>query len=337
MLPEEDEILAASEVSGLRNIYERLKSARSKKALAKRGHLLETLVMRLLQISGGWSQVVRCEKTASGELDVFGVYKNTDFVFEVKWTKEKTGRPILQKFESLLSHKSNVYGVLITIGKQTGEAAEWAKKANSRGNVIVLFDGHDIEAILDGKIHFNYLLEKRLHNAKFNQQSQEPSIEACITQFQQNGGNVLFRDGSTMVNDCKACNLFGGRQQILIRMTRLMRYELLKVDEHKIPVLANQLGLSDKALFRILEQTECVDVEMFERIASISGLCIQEALGSPNFNDETKKYWHERYSQKSPLVITGVTGDCVSIPAASAITLEMYVTLVAIAELKSNR
>jgi len=131
----------------------------------------------------------------------------------------------------------------------------------------------------------------------------------------------------------EACNLFGGRGQILKRMTELARYELLKLPHQEIPLLAQQLDLPSETLFAILKRESDVDVRTFERIAHVMDLSIQEALGRPHFNDETREYWYRQYSQEAPLRLVGATGGDVSIPAANALTLDMYVTLRAIADI----
>ena len=201
MLPIEDQILICTNLAELKKAYENLKSTHSKKYAASRGHALETLVLKLLQISGGWERLSKRVSTASGELDLFGVYGRYDFVFELKWTDSKASRPTLQKLESVINNKPNVCGVLISISNQTKGTRDWGRIANSRGNQIVLLDARDLEAVLNEQIPFNYLLEKRLHNARFNFNPQEPNIESAIADFQAYKAHLLFTDPRTLIDE----------------------------------------------------------------------------------------------------------------------------------------
>ena len=131
-----------------------------------------------------------------------------------------------------------------------------------------------------------------------------------------------------------ACSLFGGRNLIIRNMTELARYALLKLENDDIPMLAQQLDLASETLFAILGREKPIDINIFYVLAPHMDFCVQDALGKPHFTDENRKYWHHQYLTK-PIKFVASTGGF-SIEAANTLTLEMYVTFRAIAELTAD-
>ena len=89
----------------------------------------------------------------------------TDYLFEAKWQEYPTNASDLDAFAGKISRKlDNTLGLFLSINGYSEEAV----KIHSRGrSTILLMDGTDLMAVLEGRIDFvTLLIRKRRHAAQ---------------------------------------------------------------------------------------------------------------------------------------------------------------------------
>jgi len=96
------------------------------------------------------------------QIDGAFTFDNTDYLFEAKWQQEPVGIKELDGFSGKLTRKlENTLGLFISINGFSEDAV----KAHSSGRrLMILMDGSDIMAVIEGRIDLiELLLRKRRH------------------------------------------------------------------------------------------------------------------------------------------------------------------------------
>lgn len=125
-----------------------------------RGYKLEKIVRELFEL---FDLDPKASFKIEGEqIDGAFTFDNIDYLFEGKWQKELAGTSDLDAFKGKLERKlDNTLGLFLSING----FSEGAVKAQSRGRgLMILMDGADLMAVLDGRIDLKrMLLRKRRH------------------------------------------------------------------------------------------------------------------------------------------------------------------------------
>lgn len=89
----------------------------------------------------------------------------TDYLFEAKWTEHQLGSDVLDSFKGKVGRKlDNTLGLFLSINGFSRDAINLHSAGRS---TILLMDGMDLMAVLDGRIGFDLLLTfKRRHAAQ---------------------------------------------------------------------------------------------------------------------------------------------------------------------------
>ena len=96
------------------------------------------------------------------QIDGAFTFDNTDYLFEAKWQQEPVGIKDLDGFSGKLARKlDNTLGLFLSINSFSEDAV----KAHSSGRrLMILMDGSDLMAIIEGRIDLiELLLRKRRH------------------------------------------------------------------------------------------------------------------------------------------------------------------------------
>ncbi|RKL63349.1 hypothetical protein DXT63_07140 [Thermoanaerobacteraceae bacterium SP2] len=104
-------------------------------------------------------------KIQGEQIDGAFTFENTDYLFEGKWQKELVGIQELDAFSGKLSRKlDNTLGLFLAVNGFSEDAV----KAHSTGRrLMILMDGSDLMAVLEGRIDLiQLLLRKRRHAAQ---------------------------------------------------------------------------------------------------------------------------------------------------------------------------
>lgn len=130
-----------------------------------------------------------------------------------------------------------------------------------------------------------------------------------------------------------ACELFGGRDAILRRMTKLVRNNLLKNSMEFIVGLEKDLSLPSGSLNDIATRGEIVDLDLFERLSGPLGILFHEALGSPVFDGQERDYWENEHINQPLLIASALGGTLMGHKEITSVELEFYVGLRVLSEL----
>lgn len=126
----------------------------------KRGYSLERLMKDLFELFD--LDPKASFKVVGEQIDGAFTFEGTDYLFEAKWENEPTGTQDLDALSGKLSRRlDNTLGLFLSVNGFSGDAV----KAHSTGRrVIVLMDGSDLMAVLEGRIDLiQMLLRKRRH------------------------------------------------------------------------------------------------------------------------------------------------------------------------------
>lgn len=129
----------------------------------KRGYELEKLLVRLFDLFD--LDPKASFKIMGEQIDGAFSFDNIDFLFEAKWTDKQVQAKELDSLAGKLSRKlDNTLGLFLSINGYSDEAVN----AHSSGRrLLLLMDGSDIMAVLEGRIDLkDLLLRKRRHAAQ---------------------------------------------------------------------------------------------------------------------------------------------------------------------------
>jgi hypothetical protein len=101
-------------------------------------------------------------RLAGEQIDGAFTFDNIDYLFEAKWQREPVGLQDLDAFNGKLSRKlENTLGLFLSINGFSEDAV----KAHSTGRrLMILMDGSDLMAVIEGRIDLiQLLLRKRRH------------------------------------------------------------------------------------------------------------------------------------------------------------------------------
>jgi len=124
----------------------------------KRGFQLEHVIRELFEL---FDLDPKASFKITGEqIDGAFTFEGTDFLFEGKWQKEPVGAGDLDSLASKLRRKlENTLGLFLSIN---GFSEDGVKAHTSGRRLILLMDGSDLMAVLEGRIDlFQLLLRKR--------------------------------------------------------------------------------------------------------------------------------------------------------------------------------
>jgi restriction endonuclease Mrr len=122
-------------------------------------------------------------KITGEQIDGAFTFENTDYLFEAKWTKELIAIDDLDAFAGKLSRKlENTLGLFLSINGFSEDAI----KAHTTGRkLMILMDGSDLMAILEGRIDLMVLLYRKKRFA-----AQTGNIYLRIHEIMQNVDNI---------------------------------------------------------------------------------------------------------------------------------------------------
>ena len=126
----------------------------------ERGYSLECLMRNLFEL---FDLDPKASFKITGEqLDGAFSFEGVDFLFEARWRSEQAGAPDLSVFsEKLRAKLENTLGLFLSIN---GFSEDAVRKHSSGRRLMVLMDGSDLTAVLEGRIELvELLLRKRRH------------------------------------------------------------------------------------------------------------------------------------------------------------------------------
>ena len=127
-----------------------------------RGYMLEQLLKKLFDL---FDLDPKASFRIEGEqIDGSFVFENTDFLFEAKWQDKPIGAEALDSFARKVERKFDARGLFLSISSFSPDGV----RAHSIGKkVLLLMDGGDLAAVLEGRIDLKELLgRKRRHAAR---------------------------------------------------------------------------------------------------------------------------------------------------------------------------
>jgi len=128
-----------------------------------RGYRLEKLMRELFSL---FDLDPKASFKIEGEqIDGAFTFDNTDYLFEAKWQQEPVGIKELDAFSGKLTRKlENTLGLFLSINGYSEDAV----KAHSTGRrLMILMDGSDLMAVLEGRVDLlQLLMRKRRHAAQ---------------------------------------------------------------------------------------------------------------------------------------------------------------------------
>lgn len=129
----------------------------------KRGYILERILRELFAL---FDLDPKASFKIEGEqIDGAFTFQSTDYLFEAKWQEELVGAAQLDSLSGKLSRKlDNTLGLFLSVNGFSEDAV----KAHSSGRrVMLLMDGSELMAVLEGRIDLtDLLLRKRRHAAQ---------------------------------------------------------------------------------------------------------------------------------------------------------------------------
>jgi hypothetical protein len=129
----------------------------------KRGYRLERILRELFEI---FDLDPKASFRITGEqIDGAFTFEGTDFLFEAKWQQDLVGASDLDSLAGKLRRKlENTLGLFLSIN---GFSDDGVKAHTSGRRLIILMDGSDLMAVLEGRIDlFQLLLRKRRHASR---------------------------------------------------------------------------------------------------------------------------------------------------------------------------
>lgn len=148
-----------SKLEELNAEYGRLVVSSDKQA---RGYMLEKLVKRLFEL---FDLDPKASFKIEGEqIDGSFVFESTDFLFEGKWQDKPISAEALDSFAMKVERKFDAKGLFLSIN---GFSPDGVQTHSSGKKVLLLMDGGDLAAVLEGRIDLKELLAlKRRHAAR---------------------------------------------------------------------------------------------------------------------------------------------------------------------------
>lgn len=132
-------------------------------ALQQRGYALERILRKLFEL---FDMDPRASFKITGEqIDGAFTFERTDFLLEAKWQQELIGIEELDAFAGKISRKlDNTLGLFLSV---TGYSSNAVGLHTATRPVMILMDGSDLMAVLEGRIDLGaLLLRKRRHAAQ---------------------------------------------------------------------------------------------------------------------------------------------------------------------------
>ena len=129
----------------------------------KRGYRLERIIRELFEL---FDLDPKASFRITGEqIDGAFTFEGTDFLFEGKWQQDLVGASDLDSLAGKLRRKlENTLGLFLSIN---GFSEDGVKAHASGRRLILLMDGSDLMAVLEGRIDlFQLLLRKRRHASR---------------------------------------------------------------------------------------------------------------------------------------------------------------------------
>jgi transcriptional regulator with XRE-family HTH domain len=126
----------------------------------------------------------------------------------------------------------------------------------------------------------------------------------------------LGRIGANM-SELKACDLFGGREAVIKKMTDAFKEAWPKEKDRSEDIIMDlsYLGVSPRAIDKVMSGEAMVDYDLFERMAHWLNISLMNVLGEPVFDENSRAAW-EKQMVVEPIFSTG-----------PAVTLEIYILL----------
>jgi len=127
----------------------------------KRGFRLERIIRELFEL---FDLDPKASFRITGEqIDGAFTQEGTDFLFEAKWQQELVGASGLDSLAGKLGRKlENTLGLFLSIN---GFSKDGVKAHASGRRLIILMDGSDLMAVLEGRIDLFQLLSRKRRNA----------------------------------------------------------------------------------------------------------------------------------------------------------------------------
>jgi hypothetical protein len=127
-----------------------------------RGYMLEKMLKQLFEL---FDLDPKASFRIEGEqLDGSFVFENTDFLFEAKWQDKPVSAGGLDSFAAKVQRKFDARGLFLSVN---GFSPEGVRAHSSGKKVLLLMDGSDLAAVLEGRIDLKQLLDrKRRHAAR---------------------------------------------------------------------------------------------------------------------------------------------------------------------------
>lgn len=140
----------------------------------KRGYKLEKIIKELFSLFD--LDPKASFKIVGEQIDGAFTFDGTDYLFEAKWQQQPVGADSLDHLAGKLARKlDNTLGLFLSINSFSEDAV----KAHSSGRrLMILMDGSDLMAVLEGRIDLIQLLLRKRRNA-----SQTGNIYPRIHEF----------------------------------------------------------------------------------------------------------------------------------------------------------
>ncbi len=123
----------------------------------QRGYLLESIVADTLAIS---YQAVGSHQYRGRQVDAAFFDQDKYYRVEVKWQKEPLDQSDLDGLEARLK-QAEVRGIVISMSGYRSTAVESARRMGEH-HAVILMDGEEWDAIMDGKLRFETLLDRKV-------------------------------------------------------------------------------------------------------------------------------------------------------------------------------
>ncbi len=192
-LPSDEKILNAVNLKELTIYYQKLleidtlpKGKTKQKLLKKRGKKIEKIIARIIEIYN-WKNVELNHIKDGVEVDIMGDYGRDFFIMESKWWKEPIQSGVPLRLSGMIPLYPEAKGMVISQKGLTDNALTVISTLMVQNRIIISLDRNDIEAILNEKINFNYLIDKRQSFARRERAPNKPAISKVIEQFGKEG------------------------------------------------------------------------------------------------------------------------------------------------------
>jgi hypothetical protein len=156
------------DIARIQGIKSRFRSVSGSEDAQARGYALEELFIALCRLTPGITDAEgsyrfkRPESSREHQVDAFFVHRSRPYRVECKWTTDRVGYNEVMLF----SNKLDVAGVSGLIVSMSGfeEGAISAANEVRGSNPVLLMDGDEVSAVMEGRFNFDYLLsQKRSH------------------------------------------------------------------------------------------------------------------------------------------------------------------------------